>query len=92
MSLVAGFLILLLCLAGCNPKDVNSVTAQASGQDSLEQEFGSLTLHYLDVGQYNTGVSEEDTVLMLNMVEDVKGRGGSGYVVSKDVEIWNHMQ
>ena len=29
---------------------------------------------------------------MLNMVEDVKGRGGSGYVVNKDVEIWNQMQ
>ena len=28
---------------------------------------------------------------MLNMVEDVKGRGGSGYVVDKDVEIWNQM-
>lgn len=40
---------------------------------------------------YNTGVSDEDTVLMLNMVEDVKGRGGSGYVVDKDVEIWNQM-
>lgn len=40
---------------------------------------------------YNTGASDEDTVLMLNMVEDVKGRGGSGYVVDKDVEIWNQM-
>lgn len=40
---------------------------------------------------YNTGASDEDTVLMLNMVEDVKGRGGSGYVVDKDVEVWNQM-
>lgn len=41
---------------------------------------------------YNTGVVDSDTILMLNMVEDVKGRGGSGYVVNKDVEIWNQMQ
>lgn len=40
---------------------------------------------------YNTEVSDEDTVLMLNMVEDVKGRGGSGYVVDKDAEVWNQM-
>lgn len=40
---------------------------------------------------YNTEVSDEDTVLMLNMVEDVKGRGGSGYVVDKDTEVWNQM-
>ena len=40
---------------------------------------------------YNVGESDENTVLMLNMVEDVKGRGGSGYVVDKDVEIWNQM-
>ncbi len=41
---------------------------------------------------YNTGVADSDTILMLNMVEGVKGRGGSGYVVNKDVEIWNQMQ
>lgn len=41
---------------------------------------------------YNTGVADSDTILMLNMIEDVKGRGGSGYVVNKDVEIWNQMQ
>lgn len=41
---------------------------------------------------YNTGVADSDTILMLNMVEDVKGRGGSGYVVNKDVGIWNQMQ
>lgn len=40
---------------------------------------------------YNTDTADSDTVLMLNMVEDVKGRGGSGYVVNKDVEIWNQM-
>lgn len=40
---------------------------------------------------YNTDVSAENAVLMLNMTEDVKGRGGSGYVVNKDVEVWNQM-
>ena len=58
---------------------------KASQEDENGTELGWFAV-------YNTGVSEEDTVLMLNMVEDVKGRGGSGYVVSKDVEIWNQMQ
>lgn len=40
---------------------------------------------------YNTNASDQGTVLMLNMVEDVKGRGGSGYVVKKNVEIWKQM-
>lgn len=40
---------------------------------------------------YNTDAGESDTVFMLNMVEDVKGRGGSGYVVNKDVGIWNQV-
>ena len=37
--------------------------------------------------------SVEHPVLMINMVEDVKGRGGSGYVVEKDkvvLEEWFH--
>lgn len=58
---------------------------KASQEDENGTELGWFAV-------YNTGVSEEDTVLMLNMVEDVKGRGGSGYVVNKDVEIWNQMQ
>ena len=40
---------------------------------------------------YNTEGLDGQTVLMLNMVEDVKGRGGSGYVVNKDVEVWNQV-
>lgn len=40
---------------------------------------------------YNTDAAPENTVLMLNMVEDVKGRGGSGYVVNKDIEVWNQI-
>lgn len=58
---------------------------KASQEDENGTELGWFAV-------YNTGVSEEDTVLMLNMVEDVKGRGGSGYVVNKDVEVWNQMQ
>lgn len=58
---------------------------KASQEDENGTELGWFAV-------YNTGVSNEDTVLMLNMVEDVKGRGGSGYVVSKDVEIWNQMK
>lgn len=58
---------------------------KASQEDENGTELGWFAV-------YNTDVSEEDTVLMLNMVEDVKGRGGSGYVVNKDVEIWNQMQ
>ena len=58
---------------------------KASQEDENGTELGWFAV-------YNTGVSDKDTVLMLNMVEDVKGRGGSGYVVSKDVEIWNQMQ
>lgn len=40
---------------------------------------------------YNTDAQEGQTTFMLTMVEDVKGRGGSGYVVNKDVQIWNQM-
>lgn len=58
---------------------------KASQEDENGTELGWFAV-------YNTGVSDKDTVLMLNMVEDVKGRGGSGYVVNKDVEIWNQMQ
>ena len=40
---------------------------------------------------YNTEGMNNETVLMLNMVEDVKGRGGSGYVVNKDSEVWKQV-
>jgi len=58
---------------------------KASQEDENGTELGWFAV-------YNTSVSDKDTVLMLNMVEDVKSRGGSGYVVNKDVEIWNQMQ
>lgn len=78
---------------GHNAASVSGVTlggktGTAEIKDSQEDTEGT-ELGWFAV--YNTGVSDEDTVLMLNMVEDVKGRGGSGYVVDKDVEIWNQM-
>ena len=40
--------------------------------------------------------TEENPILIISMVEDVKGRGGSGYVVGKDkqvLESWlNHRE
>lgn len=33
---------------------------------------------------------EENPLLLLSMVEDVRDRGGSGYVVKKDRKIWNY--
>lgn len=65
--------MLLLCLAGCNPKDMNSVTAQASGQETQEQEnqekpSGSLNLHYLDVGQGNAVLAESQGHYMLSLI------------------------
>lgn len=63
-------------------------TGTAEIKTSQEDENGT-ELGWFAV--YNTGASDEETVLMLNMVEDVKGRGGSGYVVNKDVEVWNEM-
>ena len=78
---------------GHNAASVSGVTlggktGTAEIKDSQEDTEGT-ELGWFAV--YNTGASDEDTVLMLNMVEDVKGRGGSGYVVDKDVEIWNQM-
>ena len=77
---------MLLCLAGCNPKDVNSVTAQASGQESQEQDFGSLNLHYLDVGQGNAVLAESQGCYMphrwrcqkgIFLCSELSGKAGS---------------
>lgn len=38
-------------------------------------------------GIFTTDENEENPLLILSMVEDVKGRGGSGYVVEKDSQI-----
>ena len=63
-------------------------TGTAEIKESQDDETGT-ELGWFAV--YNTDAADEDTCLMLTMVEDVKDRGGSGYVVSKDVEIWNKM-
>lgn len=46
-------------------------------------------------GIFTTNENEENPLLILSMVEDVKGRGGSGYVVEKDSQIldeWYQMK
>ena len=40
-------------------------------------------------GVFTTDPNTERPLLLLSMVEDVKGRGGSGYVVGKDIPILN---
>lgn len=80
----AGFLLLLLCLAGCSTKDMSSITAQASEQEvqkQVEQEQGSgdLNLHYLDVGQGNAVLAESQGRYMLI---DGGARKASSFVVS----------
>lgn len=57
---------------------------KASQEDENGTELGWFAV-------YNTDAQEGQTVFMLTMVEDVKGRGGSGYVVDKDVQIWDQM-
>lgn len=63
-------------------------TGTAEIKESQEDKDGT-ELGWFAV--YNTEGLSGETVLMLNMVEDVKGRGGSGYVVKKDVEVWNQV-
>ena len=63
-------------------------TGTAEIKESQEDKDGT-ELGWFAV--YNTEGLDGQTVLMLNMVEDVKGRGGSGYVVNKDVEVWNQV-
>lgn len=63
-------------------------TGTAEIKESQEDKDGT-ELGWFAV--YNTEGLDGQTVLMLNMVEDVKGRGGSGYVVNKDVEVWKQV-
>lgn len=51
-----------------------------SQQDTSGTELGWL-------GLLTPDEEAQDSILLLTMVEDVKGRGGSGYVVSKTAEI-----
>lgn len=59
---------------------------KASKDDTLGTELGWFTI-------YTTDDTVERPILIISMVEDVKGRGGSGYVVKKDsavLEEWFH--
>lgn len=53
---------------------------KASQDDETGTELGWFAV-------FNTDGGQEDSFLMLNMVEDVKERGGSGYVVAADSDI-----
>lgn len=55
---------------------------KASKEDTEGTELGWFAV-------FTTDKEEEKPILLLNMVEDVKGRGGSGYVVNKDREVLN---
>lgn len=50
---------------------------KASKEDTSGTELGWFAI-------YTAEKDEERPILMISMVEDVKGRGGSGYVVKKD--------
>lgn len=46
-------------------------------QDNTDTELGWFAIFTADK-------TEENPILIISMVEDVKGRGGSGYVVGKE--------
>ena len=59
---------------------------KASKDDTLGTELGWFAI-------YTTDNTVEHPILIISMVEDVKGRGGSGYVVKKDSAVlkeWFH--
>ena len=59
---------------------------KASKDDTSGTELGWFAI-------YSTEETVERPILIISMVEDVKGRGGSGYVVKKDsavLENWFH--
>ena len=59
---------------------------KASKDDTSGTELGWFAI-------YSTEETVEHPILIISMVEDVKGRGGSGYVVKKDsavLEDWFH--
>ena len=59
-------------------------TGTAEIKDSKEDTSGT-ELGWFAV--FTPEKEQERPILLINMVEDVKGRGGSGYVVQKDAEV-----
>lgn len=57
---------------------------KASQEDETGTELGWFAV-------FNTEGEDAERFLMLNMVEDVKERGGSGYVVAADADILNEI-
>ncbi len=53
---------------------------KASKEDTSGTEFGWFAI-------FTAESTQEHPILIVSMVEDVKGRGGSGYVVEKDKEV-----
>ncbi len=53
---------------------------KASKEDTSGTELGWFAI-------FTTEKTEENSILIVSMVEDVKGRGGSGYVVGKDKQV-----
>lgn len=53
---------------------------KASKEDTSGTELGWFAI-------FTAESTEEHPILIVSMVEDVKGRGGSGYVVGKDKEV-----
>ena len=49
-------------------------------QDNTDTELGWFAIFTADK-------TEENPILIISMVEDGKGRGGSGYVVGKDKQV-----
>ena len=59
---------------------------KVSKEDTSGTELGGVAI-------FTAEKTEENPILIISMVEDVKGRGGSGYVVGKDkqvLESWLH--
>ena len=54
---------------------------KASKDDTSGTELGWFAI-------YSTEETVEHPILIISMVEDVKGRGGSGYVVKKDSAVF----
>lgn len=54
-----------------------------SGDDKSDTELGWFCV-------FTTEKAQEKPILIISMTEDVKGRGGSGYVVKKDREVLNN--